>query len=51
MIIELYRGDVQMDQERKEITVEQETLTAADSKKLKVHIRELEEENNILKKF
>ena len=26
--------------ERKEITVEQETLTAADIKKLKVHIRE-----------
>ena len=37
-------------QDRKEITVEQETLTAVDIKKFKVRIRELEEENDILKK-
>jgi len=37
-------------QERKEISVEQETLTAMDVRKLKIRIRELEEENDILKK-
>jgi len=36
--------------ERKEITVENDTLTALDIKKFKNRIRELEEENEILKK-
>ena len=36
--------------ERREITVEQETVTALDIKKFKTRIRELEEENDILKK-
>lgn len=36
--------------ERREITVENETMTALDIKKFKNRIRELEEENEILKK-
>ena len=36
--------------ERKEISVENETMTALDIKKFKSRIRELEEENDILKK-
>ena len=36
--------------DRKEITVENETMTAIDIKKFKHRIRELEEQNDILKK-